>query len=119
VKSKVQMTRPSGDTVDVRLSDLMALLANVSKGAVDPSIGFHDLDRTLGQIKRQLDREVQMPKTVVESALWSANLLNEKGEFEHPDHITFNEFINRICKDKHTFDTFWNLIEEKKGKKNV
>jgi hypothetical protein len=110
------MKKVSADTIQVRLSDLWALWVNLTLGASDPSIGFHDTEHSLSEMKKYLDRTVHLPISIVESALWSSNLRYEKDEFEHPEGLTFPEFVRRIAGDKHQFDYYFNLLEERKEK---
>lgn len=92
----------------VRLSDLMVLVLNVKAGAKDRQVGFEDASYTLRSLLQNLDHEVTVKTDVLESALWSCNLLNELGRFQHPDDISFSEFLTRL--NIKNFDKKYNLI---------
>ena len=96
------------------LLDVATLLVHVRWGAQDDEVGFEDADRTLDQMTRTLNKKtVSLRKEVLESALWSCNLLNEKGQFWSPLDETFQEFINRLLKPHGSeFDEFYNWIND-------
>lgn len=106
------MPRPTHLTVTELTRSI--LVRDVLDGAVSPHVGFEDAERTYSQSLRRLRESRRIPMALLESALWSSNLLNECGEWVHPDHEPFNEWIDSIFKGHNlTFDKFWNRIDEK------
>lgn len=92
--------------------DAVILLIHVLQGAKHPEVGFEDVDNTRGQLKQALDCEVQVPQSVLESALWSANLMDEAKAFWHPDGLSFSQFVNRmIDPEDMKFDRFYNILK--------
>jgi hypothetical protein len=100
----------------VRLYDVAIMLHNVHAGAHDQDrIGFEDAGRTLEQLTNKLERKVLYEPSLIESALWSCNLMNEIGTFKHPTGAIFDEWLKEVLKfDK--FNPIYNLIETKEGK---
>ena len=67
--------------VAVTLRDIMVLLDNVRLGASMPDVGFEDANQTYNSIVTKLNKKVSLKVSDLESALWSCNLLDEKGKF--------------------------------------
>ncbi len=94
----------------VSLYNLMVLLWNVHKGVGLRQVGFEDADHTLESLTRALSPEVLLKKDLIESAMWSCNLLDEQGKFCHPRGISFDEFKKKLeYTDK--FNKKYNLFE--------
>lgn len=84
---------------------------HVSRGAAHPNVGFEDAERTRGQLYRALaGRAVEIE--VLESALWSCNLLDEVGAFSHPAGLTFDEFVKEVAPAGRLFNKFFNVLLE-------
>lgn len=100
------------------LLDVATLLLHIHWGAQDEDVGFEDADRTLDQMTRTMcKRTLPLKKDVLESALWSCNLLSEKGQFWSPRGETFQEFVHRLLKPhKGDFDEFYNWINDPREK---
>ena len=89
------------------------LLHCIEKGASHPQVGFYDINYTQLQLMRRLRRSLRVRLSDLSSALWSANLLSEVGEFEHPRGLTFQDFLLECLPDTYEFDYFFSLIKEK------
>lgn len=98
----------------VRLVDLCTLLHNVRLGALVPSVGFEDADQTINQLCRQLQRNVWVPDSALESALWSSNLLNEQGKFWDAKERTFDQLVNELTRPGERFNRTFNCFERRK-----
>ncbi len=98
----------------VSVLDLVVMLTNVIKGAQTSTVGFEDADRTYRQIVNQLGKakKVMIPDSLIESALWSCNLLHEQGKFEHPLDVKFTPWMKALVKPD-GFDRKYNFIKEK------
>lgn len=104
----------------ISLLDMATLLYHVHRGAQHSEVGFEDCERTL----RELTEELAPKRTVVElsaleSALWSANLMDEVGEFWSPSGERFEKFVSRILQyasedERLEFNRIYNFIREKK-----
>lgn len=80
----------------ITLLDAAVLVNEVVRGATDPRVGHADADRTLGQLRAELNKEVNLDQAAIESAVWSAMIANEHGAFAHPDGLSFEGFIHRL-----------------------
>lgn len=100
--------------VTVSLYDVAVMLANVHRALHDPLVGYEDAEKTLTEFELSMRRHESFPKEAIESALWSCNLLNEKGAFFHPRGYSFDDFIRKVL-PKNDFDPVFNIIEEKNG----
>ena len=98
--------------INITALDAAILLTHVIKGMADKDVGFEDADKTYEQIRYSLNRDFMLNVDVVESALWSCNLLNERDSFSHPEGLTFDEFVNKMAPKKR-FDHLRNLLESK------
>jgi hypothetical protein len=76
----------------------------------------NDADRTVGEIISELDDSNGMiPKGLLESALYCANMNAEDGTFWHPFGHTLDRFITSILHPKvFRFDKYFNIIHEVK-----
>jgi len=109
--------------LNYRISVLQAvvLLYHVTKGANHPKVGFEDADRTLTEMIRALNRtSIKVNRSVLESALWSCNLMDENDEFWHPTNKPFRRFVTNLLWDyRSEFDEFYNFIKDKKKETNA
>jgi len=94
------------------VADLAALVECLAKGKANNAVGFEDAVRTYNQVLNILNVKVAVDQEVVESALWSANLLNDIGMFTHPLSVDFNQMIQRITPEGFKFDSEFNLMEK-------
>ncbi|MCK5015595.1 MAG: hypothetical protein KAS32_00870 [Candidatus Peribacteraceae bacterium] len=94
----------------ISLYHLMVLLQNVHVGASLNQVGFEDTDRTLEGLTRELAPMIYISVPVIESALWSCNLLDEQGKFWHPKDKTFEQFKIMIERND-TFNKDYNCFE--------
>lgn len=97
--------------------DLTVLLYHIYRGAQHSEVGFEDADKTLVQLSNALQvRRAAIPREVLESALWSCNLLNEVDEFWHPKGLSFRDWVKHMLAPYNSeFDEFYNWITD--GKK--
>jgi hypothetical protein len=115
------MTTPNQGRFNINLLDACILIFHVSKAAKDKDVGFEDAERTLDQMLRALraNRVFTVKQDVLESALWSCNLLSQKREFHSLDGREFRAFVRDLIDDKTLrFDEFYNVIEKKKKPRN-
>jgi hypothetical protein len=98
--------------VRVGLSEeqVAVLLDHVFRGAAHPDVGYADANRTMGELHRALVNRRSVQLEVIESALWSCNLLNDLGAFVHPDGLSFEEFVKKLTPPGKTFDKFFNVF---------
>lgn len=99
-------------TLKVNLYNLSILLYNLHKGNLDPDVGFEDADRTLKQLALALNKYVNIKIPLIESSLWSSNLLSEKGAFCHPEGKCFDDFVKEVVGRDYTFDKDYNFLRE-------
>lgn len=99
----------------MRLLDVVTLLYNVHRGAQTDEVGFEDAMNTLEAVTRRLNKKTLVDPQVLESCLWSCNLLNERGQFWHPRGYTFDQFLKDILQGDE-FDKDYNLIKKREKK---
>jgi hypothetical protein len=88
--------------------DVMVMLYHLHKHA--KKHGHLDAERTLAVTTRALNAMHALEASLVESALYCCNMLNEDDDFLHPMGLSFDEFVNKVLKGK-TFNRVYNMIE--------
>jgi len=110
VKRLDELSRYSVDTLD-----LAVLLLHVHLAAKEPDIGYEDANHTLQFLTSRINKVTHVPREFLESALWSCNLMSEKGKFWHPRKgEDFSRFVKRLLPKSIEFDMFYNYMKEKK-----
>lgn len=105
--------------VRVSTLDLLVLLDHVLRGAALPDlIGWEDAENTLQDMVKLLNRDVYLDRSVLESALWSANLMNEAGKYKHPMGMGFDEWLKQLLGPL-KFNKQLNTIGEKKNDSEI
>lgn len=99
----------------IKAVDLAVLLLHVYQASKDPEVGFEDADETLDTLVGKMNHEFLIDLSLLESALWSCNLLNEKDKFWHPRGWTFKQFLKHLFPGER-FNLFFNMLEEKNGR---
>jgi len=108
------MTRSRVDSIHLSLYQAAILLVSLYKAAKDPKIGHQDIDYSFKQLVNSLSgKGISVRKEVIESALYSCNMLSEDGKFWHPEGKSFNQFTKTVIGSDMTFDSFYNLIRSK------
>lgn len=97
----------------IESADLCILQANLIVAAKDPDIGYEHANCPIGRFLRRTTRVVKVRQQDVEAMLWSANLLNEKGQFYHPDGKSFKKFVEGLPLDG-TFNYEFNYFHDPK-----
>jgi hypothetical protein len=108
------LAKKGGQWRHVKLLDIATLLLNIHMAAKDEDVGFEDAQNTLSSITARLNKMVLLDPALIESGLWSGNLLNEKGRFVSPTGETFDEFVRRLL-GRDGFNRIYNTIERKDG----
>lgn len=93
----------------LKLLDVAILLYAVHRGAGDTEVGFEDARLTLQELTRMLNKPMSVSREVLESCLWSASLLDEAGKWEHPQGLTFDEWVKGML-GKEEFNRIYHLI---------
>lgn len=108
---------PYKDNKSVRIkgSDLTTLIFNLWRGAADKNVGWEDAARTLDDISYNLDFYSVQKVDVLESALWSCNLLHEQGKFWDIKNRSFDEFV-KVILPEFNFDKDYNFLTKKERK---
>lgn len=107
------LQKKGGKWRSVSLFNLAILLYHVHRGAEEESVGFEDAQETLDTLTRKLSKTVFVEPAVLESALWSANLMEEAGEWWHPRGLTFDEWVREVLPGV-KFNRIYNVIEGSK-----
>ena len=98
--------------------DMAVLLYHINVAAKDPEIGHVDADYSVtGLIVDMVKKPARIKVSKIESALYSCNMLAEKGKFWHPQDKPFTSFISdleRLWVNKYQFDPFYNILVAKK-----
>lgn len=95
--------------------DVTALLSNVIYATHQRDVGIEDAHRTAEALIKELNVQLRLSESVIESALWACNMLNEKGYFKHPGGLTFSELTKRIA-GREVFDLDYNYFRDWKNK---
>lgn len=81
---------------------------NVIKASENKAVGHEDADRTFNTLVKELNHNIVLDRELIEAALWSANLLDERKDFWHPKDIGFDTFVKNLSPK---FNRKYNLIE--------
>lgn len=99
--------------VPISVLDLAVLLFYVHRGAADNEVGFVDARESLETLTRELNKALYVDPTMLESAIWSSNIMDEQGKFWHPEGLTFDEWVRRIANGA-KYNRVYGLFESKK-----
>ena len=80
----------------VTATEAMVLLYNLYH--CDKVLGLGDVYNTLDDLARHISFQLYIRKDVMDSLLWSANMLDEAGKFWHPRNRDFKSFVKQIEK---------------------
>lgn len=108
------LSKKGGQWRSVSLLQIAVLLYHVHRGAQDDQVGFEDAQESLNSLTLKLNKTVMCDPALLESALWSANLMDEQGKWWHPQGTTFDEFCVRLLGHKAKFNRTYNVIETEK-----
>lgn len=98
--------------IKVNSLEVVVLLYNLFEAKDDRRIGFEDANRSFLDVVNTLNFQVHIEKSLVESALWSCNLLDEKDKFWHPLNHSFDEMVRKIAyNNKLKFDKKFNFFK--------
>jgi hypothetical protein len=96
----------------LRVLDISVLLYHVYQGLKNPEVGFEDAEETLNSLSKRLNYKFLVDPKILESCLWSCNLLNEQGKWWHPKDRTFDEFLKDVLGED-SFNKTYNCIVKK------
>ena len=97
----------------MRLLDLVVMLANIHKAAADDEVGFEDTQETVDSITKRLNLVVFIDPNLIESGIWAANMLNEKGQYVHPKSVDFKDWVERLMGKKWKWSPIYGTSEER------
>lgn len=103
----------NNNQTNISVYNLMILLYNVYRGSMTKGVGFEDANHTLKTFTKKLNDRVRVDTRLVESALWSCNLLDEKKKFWHPSGYNFKHFSS-LALNGRDFNRQYNWIEDEK-----
>lgn len=98
--------------IRVRAADLLALVQAVVTAKNDPNVGFEDANTTYEKFVSALNSSITIESDLIEGALWSANLLNEKLAFSHPTGKSFNQMLSDITPTGYKFNLDYNYFQK-------
>lgn len=104
-------------TLQLRDEDRDLLAKYVLAGSSHPELGFQEFEWSLNYMLKLLQdrntsiRTNKLSTNLVECALWYSNMLDELGEWSHPEGLTFDQWVRNLLPKKLTYDKFWCLIE--------
>jgi hypothetical protein len=115
----LSLSDPNKQKIQIRPLDLAILIQNILKGADHSEVGFEDPNHTVQSFVKQINEQVvNVDLRDLESALWSSNLLNEIGEWQHPFGKNFEKWLkDDILGPELRFDSFYNTIEFRKERR--
>jgi len=98
----------------ITVLEAVVLLTNMFNGAKHKNVGFEDSNNTMDDfITRLGKRRMWIEESMLESALWSCNLMDENQKFWHPKGYTFDQFVQGALPPQVRFNKKYNFIEEK------
>lgn len=106
------LSRGLGKHPQIRVMDLMIMIYNIILAEKDPLVGFEDANNTVDMVMNKLNNQFEIDPSLVESALWACNLLDETKKFWHPTGVPFEVWVKRAL-PFHTFNKVYNTIERK------
>jgi hypothetical protein len=110
------LSKKQGRYRELKLLDVVTLLYNIQVGARHKRVGFEDSMETLESITKKLSvKKLYIDPSVLESALWSCNLMDECDAFWDPKGRSFEQFLKEVL-GRDSFDRFFNVIERKEDK---
>jgi hypothetical protein len=104
------LSKKGGAWRPVRLMDIVTLLHCVWAAKQHPDVGFEDASRTIEQMTRMLNKRILVDPSLLESTLWSCNLLDERGEFWDVRGRSFSTFLRELLGNERKFDRRYNVI---------
>ena len=111
------LSKKGGRWRKLKLTDVLTLLFNILEGARNKEVGFEDTRETIETITRKLNKKrVWIDPSVLESALWSCNLMNENEGFWDARGLSFDEFVKQILEPGEKFHRVYNTIDGKDSK---
>ncbi len=106
------LSKQGGQWREVRLLDLAVLLLHVHMGAKEEQVGFEDAQESIDTLTRKLNKKVFIDPALLESCLWSCNLMDEANKWWHPRDRTFDEFVRDVLGSSGEFNKIYNIIEK-------
>ena len=74
----------------------------------------YDINNTTIEIMEKLkNKHIKMFQAQLESCLYGANLLNEAGQFWHPQGKSFDKFVSDIIPEHLRYSKYYNYVVEK------
>lgn len=103
------------NTVHVQAIDLGILYANLFLANADPEIGYEHANAPRKRFIKRINRIVRIRRADLESLLWSANMLFEKGKFFHPENKEFKKFVSSFQLGEYDYDFNYFKDGKKRG----
>lgn len=91
--------------------DLVTILYHLHIASKDQTIGFNDSIHTLKEVEREFLFNRYFSISKLESALYSANMCDERGKFWSPQDLTFDQWLRKLKIDK-LFDKRLNYLKQ-------
>ena len=100
----------------IPLDVMFILFTNFYRALEDEDIGFADCNNSIKTINDKMteERSIVLSRADLEALLWSANMLEEKGEFWHPKKERLTDVVDKLLTKNEDFDYYYNLIKENK-----
>lgn len=111
------MVKTKKKVISLSLSDIAILMVNTYQASNLKSIGYLDAEEPLYHLIARLNERVDLPEELVEKLFFSANLLDEQGQFWHPNKVEFKAFLTRL-KTRTIFDRRLNMFVKPRKKKD-
>lgn len=108
------LSRPGEKWRKIGVLDLAVLIEHVYRGALHPEVGYADSQRTLDTLIGALNKAFWLDPSLIQSALWSCNLLHEQGSFSHPKGLKFEDWVKRFLNPGEKFDPTYHLFVKEK-----
>jgi hypothetical protein len=110
------LQKEGGQWRPIKLVELVTMLHNVWEGSRQELVGFEDARETINSLTKRLNKSVVVDPNLLESCLWSCNLMNEQGKFWDCRGRNFEEFLREALPGA-KLDPFYNTLTFKKVSK--
>lgn len=104
------MAGPPPKKVSISLYNIAILLLNVHRANKDPKIGFLDANQSIETLTNRLNKTIFLDRSLVESALWSSNMLDENNDFWHPTDESFEDWTKQLL-NKSKYNRYYGTSE--------
>lgn len=117
IKKPQEVVCIENDNRVVTISQLVILLYHFYIGVNDPSVYYFDSEESADKLQGRVNKEIEIPKDVLEKLLFYSTLAYETQTFWHPGNEDYVQFIRSFLDKTEKYDQLSGLIVENKQMK--